>query len=374
MKLECTSAALNSAVSIVSHALAKNVNNVLENILLRTMEEGGFELIACDGSIIMRATVDAIIREHGTVLIPGKLFSELCRKLPSGTVTMTERLNTLGIVCPPSKFKLTCVNSDEFANVTEVYSLMDKPGLHIPQHQLKNMISRVSFAVSQDESRPVLTGILMEITEDELRLVALNGFCVALQIYHSTFVLPKDKQSISVIIPGRVMNELRGILSDESDAMCSFHIEGTRMLCRLGEVTIVCGLISGQYIAYRTLLPASWLTRVTVKCAEMRQAIERAQLVATMNSNNRIILKMTESALVITANSENADTEEELEALREGADVEISFNARFINDVMKNIEDECCTICLSTPMGPCVFCPTDGDSYTYLLAALRPKA
>lgn len=373
MKLECTSAALTQAVSIVSHAVARATNNVLESILLRTMEEGGFELIATDGFVVMRTTVDAVIREHGSLLIPGKLFSELCRKLPTGTVTLTESLNSLSIVCPPSKFKLSCGNIEEYPNVTELYSLMEKPGLHIPQHRLKNMISRVSFAVSQDESRPVLTGILMEINPDELRLVALNGFCVALQIFQGTFVLPKNEPSLSVIVPARVMNELRGILSDETSQMCSFHIDGTRMLCRIGDVSIVCGLISGQYIAYRSLLPASWLTRVTVKCAEFRQAIERAQLVATMNSNNRIILKMTEGAITITANSENADAEEELEALREGKDVEISFNARFINDVMKNIEDECCSLCLSTELGPCVFCPTDGDSYTYLLAALRPK-
>ena len=279
---------------------------------------------------------------------------------------MNDRM-VVTIRCCQSRSTITGMSPAEFPQMKD---LINTHALHFPQKRLRDMISKVTFAIALQESRQALTGCLMEVTGDELRLVGLDGFRLALQRMHDQFVLPDGVDKVSAIIPGRVMNEIAHIMEDD-DGMATFHLDSTHLMAVMGDTTLVTSLLAGEYINYRQILPTSWLTRVTVKRRELQDAIERASLMAKEGKNNLIRMKATQDNLKITSMSELGDVLEDLDAHLEGEDIEIAFNARYISDVIKNVDEDCCTLCMNTNVSPCVISPLEGDSYLYLVLPVR---
>ena len=306
--------------------------------------------------------------EPGRIVLNSRLFCEIVRKLPEGTAhfSMNDRM-VVTIRCCQSRSTITGMSPADFPQMKD---LTNTHALHFPQKRLRDMISKVTFAIALQESRQALTGCLMEVTSDELRLVVLDGFRLALQRMHDQFVLPDGVDKVTAIIPGRVMNEIAHIMEDD-DGMATFHLDSTHLMAVMGDTTLVTSLLAGEYINYRQILPTSWLTRVTVKRRELQDAIERASLMAKEGKNNLIRMKATQDNLKITSMSELGDVLEDLDAHLEGEDIEIAFNARYISDVIKNVDEECCTLCMNTNVSPCVISPLEGDSYLYLVLPVR---
>ena len=368
MKFECSAQELLNGLVNATRALSSRpAMQILEGVLLRAGDDE-VELMCSDGSLSIKSQVQANVSVPGEVVLPGRLLTEIVRKLPEGTVafSMNEKL-VVTIRCCQSRSTITGMPSAEFPQMKD---LVNTHALHFPQKKLRDMISKVTFAIALQESRQALTGCLMEVTRDELRLVGLDGFRLALQRMHDNFVLPDGVDKVSAIIPGRVMNEIAHIMEDD-DSMATFHLDNTHMMAVMGKTTLVTSLLAGEYINYRQILPTAWLTRVTVKRKELQDAIERASLMAKEGKNNLIRMKATQNNLRITSMSELGDVLEELDAHLEGEDIEIAFNSRYISDVIKNVDEDCCTLCMNTNVSPCVISPMEGDSYLYLVLPVR---
>jgi len=368
MKFECSAQELMIGLVNATRALgARPAMQILEGVFIKTGEEEVF-LTCTDGAVSIRTKVKATIQEEGSVVLPGKLFTEIVRKLPEGAVTI--QMNDKMIVtirCCQSRSSITGMSAAEFPKMKDILST---EGLHLPQKRLKEMISKVIFAIPVQESRQALTGCLMEVTKDELRLVGLDGFRLALQRTHGDFILPNGKESLSAIIPGHVMGEMSRIMTEE-DNYITFHMDATHLMAIMGNTTLVTTLLAGEYINYRQILPAAWITRVTVKRKELQDSVERASLMAREGKNNLIRMNAANNMLKITSMSDLGDVLEELEITLEGDDIDIAFNARYISDVIKNVEDENCTLCMNTSVSPCVISPVDGDNYLYLVLPVR---
>ena len=355
MKFECSAQELINATRALSPRPAMQI---LEGVLLSAQEDE-VELMCSDGSLSIKSRVKASVSDPGQVVLPGRLLTEIVRKLPEGTVhfSMNDRM-VVTIRCCQSRSTITGMSPADFPQMKD---LTNTHALHFPQKRLRDMISKVTFAIALQESRQALTGCLMEVTSDELRLVGLDGF---------RLVLPDGVDKVTAIIPGRVMNEIAHIMEDD-DGMATFHLDSTHLMAVMGDTTLVTSLLAGEYINYRQILPTSWLTRVTVKRRELQDAIERASLMAKEGKNNLIRMKATQDNLKITSMSELGDVLEDLDAHLEGEDIEIAFNARYISDVIKNVDEECCTLCMNTNVSPCVISPLEGDSYLYLVLPVR---
>ncbi|NLV57849.1 MAG: DNA polymerase III subunit beta [Clostridiales bacterium] len=368
MKFECSAQEMMIGLVNATRALgARPAMQILEGVLVKTGENEIF-LTCTDGSLGIRTRVKATIHQPGSVVLPGKLMTEIVRKLPEGVVSfqMNEKMVVV-IKCCQSRSTITGISSTDFP---EMKDLLSTHGLHLPQKRLKEMISKVVFAIAVQESRQALTGCLVEITSTELRLVGLDGFRLALQRLHDQFVLPEGKDMVTAIVPGHVMSEMSRIMSDEEE-MVTFHLDGTHLMALIGNTTLVTTLLAGEYINYRQILPAAWLTRVTVKKQDLQDAIERASLMAKEGKNNLIRMNASNDRLRITSMSELGDVLEELDIHLEGEDIDIAFNARYISDVIKNVDDECCTLSMNTNVSPCVVCPVEGDEYLYLVLPVR---
>ena len=368
MKFECSSQELMVGLINSTRALSARPSiQILEGVMIKT-EENEISLTCTDGSFSIRSNVKATVSEQGSVVLPGKLLTEIVRKLPEGVVNiqMNDKMS-VAIKCCQSRSTILGVSSDDFPIMKD---LENAHNIELPQKRLREMISKVVFAIAVQESRQALTGCLMEVTKEELRLIGLDGFRLALQKMHEKFELPDDKEQMTAIIPGHVMSEMSRIMTDEENIVY-FHVDQTHLMAMIGNTTLITTLLAGEYINYRQILPSAWLTRVTVKKKEMQDAIERASLMAREGKNNLVKVNAVNDQLKITSMSDVGDVLEEMEIHLEGEEIEIAFNARYISDVIKNVDDESCTLSMNTNMSPCVISPVEGDAYLYLVLPVR---
>ena len=359
---------LLEGLNTVTRALAaRSAKQILEGILI-TAADDRVHLMCSDGSLVIEYTNAAAIKEEGQAVLPGKLFTELIRKMPVGdvSVSVTDR-RTAAIRCMKNRSNLAIMNADEYP---EFPPMQTGSLVKIPQNKLRDMISRVSFAIATDESRQILTGSLLEVSRSEARLVALDGFRLAMQKLFQPFELPDGVEVVKAIIPGRVLNELSRILPDD-EAFCNMLVEKNRMQCTFGNIRFSSGLLAGEYIDYRRILPSDFKTEARANRTSVQDAIERASLMAREGKNNLIRMSFHDDILKITSNAELGDIEEEMDASLHGDPIDIAFNARYITDVIRNVSDENLCMKFNSNISPCVVVPESGDDFIYLILPVR---
>ena len=359
---------LLEGLNTVTRALApRSAKQILEGILI-SAENGRVRMTCSDGSLVIEWVNDAVIQEEGETVLPGKLFAELIRKMPVGdiSISVTDR-RTAVIRCMKNRSSLAVMNADEYP---EVSSLQSGSVVKIPQKKLRDMISRVVFAIATDESRQILTGSLLEVSRTEARLVALDGFRLAMQKVFQPFELPDGVEIVKAIIPGKVLNELSRILPDD-DAFCTMMFDKNRMQCTFGNIQLTSGLLAGEYIDYRRILPSDFKTEARANRIAVQDAIDRASLMAREGKNNLIKMSFHEDTLKITSNAELGDVEEDLDASLNGDPIDIAFNARYITDVIRNVSDDFLFMKFNSNISPCVVVPESGDEFIYLILPVR---
>ena len=230
---------------------------------------------------------------------------------------------------------------------------------------LKEMIETTIYAVSQDDKKPANNGEKFVLESDKLTLVALDGFRLAICERPVT-----AGREVSIVIPAKTLNEVARLIGDSDEAV-AISASKRYVVFTLGGYTVISRLLDDAFLDYKKTINPSHLTRVVVGVKEFSDAIERASLMAKEGKNNLIRMKATQDNLKITSMSELGDVLEDLDAHLEGEDIEIAFNARYISDVIKNVDEDCCTLCMNTNVSPCVISPLEGDSYLYLVLPVR---
>jgi DNA polymerase-3 subunit beta len=364
MHFQCQAVNLVNGLSLVNRALAvRSTLQILEYVLLETCPEG-LRLTCTDLALGIETIVQAEIEEEGRVVLPGRLFSEIVRKLPGGAMEVSVSDTYLATIrCQRSRTTLAGLSAAEFPELSRVENgnLMT-----VTQRSLRDLIQKTCFAISTDESRPLLTGCLMEIEEEELRLVALDGYRLAMRKQAHT----QRIEPMQAVIPGKVLAELAKVLGDGEDEV-SLHIGRTHLSADMGVTRVVTRLLEGEYTRYRRILPTEWQTRVKVRREDLENAIERASLIAREGKNNLVRFEVSENLLTLTSNAELGDTQEQIEILMEGKELSIAFNVRYLGDVLKALdEDEIC-LRFNSNLSPCEICPPEGDAYTYLVLPVR---
>lgn len=363
MRFTCETADLNASLSIVSRALAaRSPKPILEGILLESCEEG-LRLTCTDLAMGIRTVIPASVEEEGRVVLPGKLLCEVARKLPEGRAefSVNERMQT-SIRCASSRTNLAGLDPVEYPELPPVSGHT----FSAPQGMLKDMIGRTIFAIALDESRPILTGCLLEIDEGKLRVVALDGFRLAMREEK----LDGAPKSLSAVVGGKVLGDIAKILSD-GDEPVELCVSASHISLSAGATHIVARLLEGEFIHYRQILPREWQTAVTLSRADLGGAIDRASLIAREGKNNLVRFKIEGDTLEIASNSETGDTQETLSVQTEGKDLSIAFNVRYITDVLKALSDDEVLLRFNSNVSPCVVLPTEGEAYLYLVLPVR---
>ena len=311
------------------------------------------------------------MEEDGCALLPARLFYEMMRKQPAGEVDVRidDRMRAL-IRSRGSNTSMACMAAEDFPDIRDV---MGEYQVSLPCNKLRNAISRVQFAVSTDESRKILTGILMEVAADETRFVGLDGFRLALQRIEAENELPPqlEKPVMTAVVPGKILSEVSKMLPDTDDE-ARIIFNSSHIMYTFGEIRVYATLLTGEFIDYQKILPPTWSTEVLAVRSLLANAIDRCSLMAREGKNNLIHLKMSDAnKMELTANAERGDVHEEMDIGFTGLDLSIAFNSRYLTDIIHNIDGEEIRMCFNSSVSPCMILPVEGKDFTFLVLPVR---
>ncbi|GAA0079205.1 DNA polymerase III subunit beta [Clostridium sp. CTA-5] len=359
----CEKHKLLEGISIVQKAITgKSTMQILDGIYINA-KNGELTLIGSDMDLSIQTTVKANVVENGEIVIDAKMFGEIIRKLPNSDIKIeTIENESIQITCEKSIFNVVYMNASEYPSLPNIDENLK---VEVNESILKNMIKGTSFAIAQDETRPILQGILFEVKNKNLNLVALDGYRLAVR---SEFL--DTDIDIEVVIPGKTLIEVSKILEDnEKNVYITFT--NNHILFNLENTKIISRLLDGKFVNYNSLLPQEHKLLVNVNRQELQNGIERASLMAKDGNTNLIKLDITEDTLVITSNSQLGKVREEVSLKLQGDEIQIAFNSRYLLDVLKNMEDEEVIMEMTSGVSPCVIKEKDSENSKYLVLPVR---
>lgn len=365
MKFTCSTSKLIEGLQIATKALAnRTTNSILEGVLIES-DLDGLTLTCSDERITIVTQVEANVTAPGRGIVPGKLFSEIVRRLPDESVSIDmDNRFIFTIRSAHSRMNISGQDADLFPRLPKMDEQKD---ISLPQDMLRDMIQKTEFAISPDDMREVLTGCLLEIGGGDVTMVSLDGYRLALRKARCSDVLER----FSAIIPGRAVGDIGKLLSDKEDDFATLAFGGNKLHIKLGRTEIYVILIEGEYVQYRQILPKSFATRVELDLEPFRRCIDRAALIAREGSNNLIMLRIEGGNMVIEAHSQIGDVREELAVRQTGADLNIAFNVKYITDVVRYIDAPSIEMNLNNAVSPCIITPVNDADYVHLILPVR---
>ena len=364
MRLRLSKDQLNSALSTVTRALpSRTTMPILEGIYLEA-EADHAKMICTDLQKGIETDLPALVLEPGATVLPGRLFTEVARKLPDGDVEITVENGTITLDCLFSHTTMQAQDPEEYPSLPSVESAIP---IIVNQLTFKDMIRQTIFAAATEELRPALTGALLEINDNQCRLVALDGFRLALR----QTTLGEEYGALNAVIPGASLQDIAKVLSSNEDDKMNLTLTSTHLLADMGNTRFITRLLDSEYVKYSQILPSEWQTRVRLSSAEFNAALDRASTMAREGRTNRVIFLISGGEMTITADSEMGKVVERVSCQIEGEDLEIGFNARYMTDVLKNMDEDEMYLCFNTNISPCVIRPVTGDDFLYLVLPVR---
>ena len=369
MKVICAKNILVENINIVSRAVTGRASQPILECCLLSADGGVFKLMANDMEMAIETKgIDAEVPESGAVALDARVFFDIVRRMPGDSVEIyVDDKNLAVIKSGKSEFKILGMDAGEFPALPEV----EKEHVYnLPSHELKDMIRQTIFSVSQDISKPVLCGELLEIDETCAKLVSVDGFRISLR----KFDFENSGKNVKVVIPGKTLSEIGKILPADADSVTSFYVTDKHILFELENCIVVSRLLEGEFIKYENMLGKETETFVNVDRSDLLNCIERATLISRDAKKSPVRLKLNDGSIVVTSNTEMGTSYEELGAEQDGPDLEIAFNPRYLTDVLKVLDYERVSLEFSTPLSPCVIKVEGSEDYKYLVLPLRLRS
>lgn len=360
MKIVCPKADLLNGVNIVLKAVpAKTTMPILESIVIDTTNNH-IKLIANDMELGIETIVKGDILDPGVIAINAKIFSEIIRKLPDNDVIIETDINYKAtIICEKAKFNISGKSAEEFPSLPNIEK--GKP-LILSQFTLKEVIRQTVFSISDNENNKIMTGELFEVTGDELKVVSLDGHRISIR----KIKLKEQYDDIKVIVPGKTLNEISKILSGEMDDDVRIYVTDKHIVFEFKETVVLSRLIEGEYYKINQMLSNDYETKVTINKKELLSCIDRATLLVKESDKKPIIINVLGNTVELKINSSIGSMNEEIDIRKEGKDILIGFNPKFLIDALRVIDDEEIDIYLFNPKAPC-FIKDKEETYIYLI-------
>jgi len=363
LKIICNQKLLAHKIGISQKAInGKTTLELLKGILI-SAKDNQLKLTGYDLEIGIETYAQAEIIEEGEIVVNARLFGDIIRKLPDSFVEIeTDNENNVYINCVNSRFKIKGDSAKEYPRLPEV---KEEDLYNIPQDLLKNMIKQTVFAISQDQTKPILMGELLEIVDGNISLVAIDGYRLAVR----SCTVNNMMNNAKVIIPGKTLTDVNSLLSSEDDVRLGFDEKNAIFI--INDTKIITRLLDGEFIDYKKLLPREHNSKVKLNTKDLLNSIERASLLSQSEKNNLIKLSIRDDVMAITSNTDKGNVYEEVSLQLEGDYLDIAFNSRYFLEGLKNIDSEEIYIEFTTNVNPCIIRPADEVKYTYLLLPVR---
>lgn len=360
MKIICHKSALQKGVNIVSKAVSnKTTMPILECILIRA-QHGVITMTANDMELGIETIIEGSIEEEGILALEAKLLSELVRRLPDNQVTITsdDKYATV-ITCEKARFNLPGRSGDDFAYLPSVESGSQ---LTISQFTLKEIIRQTIFSIDENASNKQMAGELMEVKNDELRVVSLDGHRISIR----KIQLKESFPPVRVTVPGKTLSDVSKILSGDAEAEVTLSFTHNHVVFQFDNTVVVSRLVDGQYFKIDQMLNSDHETEIIVNKKELLNCIDRATLLIKESDKKPIIMNVTDCSMEVKLKSSMGSMDEEIAIEKNGKDIMIGFNPKFLIDALRVIDDEMVHLYMINAKAPC-YIRDEEQSYIYLI-------
>lgn len=367
MKIICTKSNLVKGVNVVSKAVpSKTTMPILECILIDATTDI-IKFTANDMELGIETTVEGDILEKGVIAIDAKIFSEIVRKLPDNEVVIEcdNNLQTT-ITCEKAKFNISCKSGEDFSYLPYVEKTET---ITLSQFTLKEIIRQTIFSIADNDSNKLMTGELFQIQDNMLKVVSLDGHRISIRKTE----LKDVYQSRKVVVPGKTLMEVSKILSGEAESEVTISFTNNHIVFEFDNTVVVSRLIEGEYFRIDQMLSSDYETKVKINKKEFLNCIDRATLLVKEGDKKPIIINILDDVMELKIKSQIGSMNEEIMISKEGRDLLIGFNPKFLIDALRVIDDEEVTLYLMNPKAPC-FIKDDKENYIYLILPVNFNA
>ena len=370
MELRIQKADLVAGISTVSRAVpSKTTMSILECIMIDAVD-GDIKLIANDMELGIETIIGGEIVTPGKIAVNAGIFSNIIRKLPDNEVKIVTDGEKISITCENSEFHILGRSGEDFSYLPVVEKNSE---IKLSQYTLKEMITRTIFSVSSNESSGMMTGELLEVKENDVRMVALDGHRISIR----KVTLDEAYGNFKVIISGKTLLEISRILSGNTTKVCSIYFTGRHILFEFDSTRVVSRLIEGTYYNIDSMLSNSYMATVKVNRQKMLDCIDRATLLVREEDKKPIIVMIRDGSMELKINTSIGSMDEVIDIEKNGEDMDIGFNPKFVIDALRAVDDDEVTMYLVSPKAPC-FIRNDigeekpeGQEYCYLILPIN---
>jgi DNA polymerase-3 subunit beta len=367
MKFFCESSELADAILKVSKALpVKKQLPILEGMKFKA-EGDVLTILASDLELSIQKTIKADIKIEGETVISGRFITDFVKKLKNENIEVGVNNNQMTITYSENKVILQCLNADEYPPIL----LLDggDGGFEVDGKDFKIMLDKVIFCAATDDTRPIYKGCSIEAAGNIITAVALNG----VRLGYNKRVLSEKYEALKFIAPSRSLSEVSKLIDEPNDKV-KVILQKNSAQFNIGGTTVITRLIEGSFIDYRKIVPTEFSVEATTDKKQMEEAIERANLILREEKGDIIRFEIKENVIEITSKSELGNIRETITAAVKGKDLSIAFNAKYLLDMLRNIDEDYIKMHFINSTSPCVIKPIEGDAYLYLILPMKLNA
>lgn len=360
MKINCSKEALMNGINIVSKAVStKSTMTNLQCILIES-SLSEIRLIANDIDLGIETIIEGTIHEAGKIALDAKLLSDIVRKLPNSEIFIETNANyQANIRCERSKFNIPGTSGEDFNYLPEVEK---NKYISLSQFTLKEVIRQTIFSISDQENTKIMTGELFEVNGDVLKVVSLDGHRISIR----KVTLKQSYDNMKVIVPGKTLNDVSKILNGDAEDEIRLYVTDKHILFEFDQTKVVSRLLEGEFYKIDQMLSNDYETKFTINKKEFLDCIDRATLFIKESDKKPIIMNIEGSNIYLKIDSSLGSMNEEIEIKKEGKDLIIGFNPKFLMDALRVIDDEKVDIYMVNAKSPC-FIRNEDNSYIYLI-------
>ena len=367
MRFTCEKSMLVQGLNIAGRTVAqKSSLSVIEGILCKAGL--GLSLTGYNMETAITYEIEAEVADPGQCILPAKLFGDIIRRLPEGPVTVVVSDDyKVSIRAGYASFTISAESAEDYPELPDVNS--GRP-IRIPQTKLKELISGTIFAVSENQGRPIHTGVKFEVTDTSITAIAVDGFRLARRTYH-----PEEgtERELSFVVPAAGLKEVEKIVADVED-MASFTLGTKHILFQIGKATLVCRLLEGEFLDWRKVVPSNCPIKLVANVGELSSSVERVGLIVSEKYKSPVRCVFSHNELLMRTNTTIGAAEDKCSLAGDGKELEIGFNVRYLADALKVVPSEEVTLELTNGLSPIVLTPVDDKfDFAYMVLPVRIK-
>ena len=367
MRFTCEKSMLVAGLNITGRTVAqKSALSAIEGILCRA--HGNLSLTGYNMETAITYEIDAEVTDIGECVLPAKLFGDIIRRLPEGPVTVVVDENyKVSIRAGYASFTISAENADDYPELPDVGE--GRP-IRIPQSALKELIGSTIFAVSENQGRPIHTGVKFEVADDTVSAIAVDGFRLARRTYHCD---DATGRTLSFVVPAQGLKEVEKILQDTDDAV-DFTLGSKHILFTMGNATLICRLLEGEFLDWRKVVPTNCPVKLTAHVSDLASSIERVGLIVSEKYKSPVRCVFSDNVLQLRTSTTIGAAEDRCAIAGDGKELEIGFNVRYLADALRVVPSEEVMMELTNGLSPIVFTPVDDKhDFAYMVLPVRIK-